>query len=168
MKIREGVYYRMFNGDVVGPMRRKPKKDEFPWFCNADEWRENGCHDYYGSDHELMSEVYVIDTPPADALRAEVERLKAGGCARDQGTTQFCAEAVALQAEKAKLREALHNLVSYVDLNECHHENTHRGGSIWTICSECGAKWADDEGGFRPYCEPTVVTAARAALERKK
>jgi hypothetical protein len=42
-----------------------------------------------------------------DALRVEVERLKAGGCARDQGTTQFCAEAVALQAENARLREAL-------------------------------------------------------------
>jgi cell division protein FtsB len=39
-----------------------------------------------------------------DALRAEVERLKAGGCARDQGTTQFCAEAVALKAENARLR----------------------------------------------------------------
>jgi hypothetical protein len=42
-----------------------------------------------------------------DALKAEVERLKAGGCARGQGTTQFCAEAVALQAENARLREAL-------------------------------------------------------------
>jgi hypothetical protein len=41
-----------------------------------------------------------------DALRAEVERLKAGGCARDQSTTQFCAEAAALQAQNARLREA--------------------------------------------------------------
>jgi len=37
-----------------------------------------------------------------DALRAEAERLKAGGCARGQSTTQFCAEAVALKAENAK------------------------------------------------------------------
>jgi uncharacterized small protein (DUF1192 family) len=42
-----------------------------------------------------------------DALQAEVERLKAGGCARGQSTTQFCAEAVALQAENARLRAAL-------------------------------------------------------------
>jgi len=42
-----------------------------------------------------------------DALMAEVARLKAGGCTRDQNTTQFCAEAVALQAENARLREAL-------------------------------------------------------------
>lgn len=40
-----------------------------------------------------------------DALRkrltdaeAEIERLRAGGCARDQTTTQYCAEAVHLQA----------------------------------------------------------------------
>jgi cell division protein FtsB len=39
-----------------------------------------------------------------DALQADVKRLKAGGCARDQSTTQFCAEAVALQAENARLR----------------------------------------------------------------
>jgi hypothetical protein len=36
-------------------------------------------------------------------LRAECERLKAGGCARDQRTTQFCAEAVALQKENERL-----------------------------------------------------------------
>ena len=42
-----------------------------------------------------------------DALQAEVERLKAGGCARGQSTTQFCAEAVALQAENVRLREAI-------------------------------------------------------------
>jgi len=45
-----------------------------------------------------------------DALRAEAERLKAGGCARGQSTTQFCAEAVALKAENARLREALEKL----------------------------------------------------------
>lgn len=37
----------------------------------------------------------------------EIERLRAGGCARDQRTTQFCAEAVALQSEIERLREAL-------------------------------------------------------------
>jgi hypothetical protein len=47
-----------------------------------------------------------------DALQAEVERLKAGGCARDQSTTQFCAEAVALQAENARLFVALKVLLT--------------------------------------------------------
>jgi hypothetical protein len=45
-----------------------------------------------------------------EALRAEVERLKAGGCARGQSTTQFCAEAVALQAENARLRGLLEEI----------------------------------------------------------
>jgi hypothetical protein len=37
-----------------------------------------------------------------DAI-AEIERLRAGGCARDQTTTQYCAEAVALAARVAEL-----------------------------------------------------------------
>ncbi len=76
-----------------------------------------------------------------DALRAEAERLKAGGCARDhglvmhldagnaasypgivtnglttwtdlsgKGTTQFCADAVALKAENARMKEVLERL----------------------------------------------------------
>ena len=36
-----------------------------------------------------------------ERLRAEVERLRAGGCARDQTTTQFCAEAESLRNELA-------------------------------------------------------------------
>ena len=35
----------------------------------------------------------------------EIERLRAGGCTRDQNTTQFCAEAVQLQHEVERLRE---------------------------------------------------------------
>lgn len=38
-------------------------------------------------------------------LRVEVARLKAGGCARDQRTTQYCAEAAAMAKELAALRE---------------------------------------------------------------
>ena len=40
-----------------------------------------------------------------DRMRDEIERLRAGGCARDQRTTQFCAEAVTLQREVEMLRE---------------------------------------------------------------
>ena len=50
-----------------------------------------------------------------DALKAEVERLKSGGCARDQSTTQFCAEAVALKAENEKLRAALQSVLNACD-----------------------------------------------------
>jgi hypothetical protein len=38
---------------------------------------------------------------------AEISRLRAGGCARDQGTTQYCAEAAALAEENERLRAAL-------------------------------------------------------------
>ena len=36
----------------------------------------------------------------------EIERLRAGGCARDQGLTQYCAEAARLAAEVERLRAA--------------------------------------------------------------
>ena len=41
------------------------------------------------------------------AAADEIERLRAGGCARDQGTTQYCAEAARLAAENERLRAAL-------------------------------------------------------------
>jgi len=54
-------------------------------------------------DHSVIE----IETAIAEAvnLRAEVERLRAGGCARDQNTTQYCSEAVTLEA---KLKD-MHN-----------------------------------------------------------
>jgi hypothetical protein len=57
---------------------------------------------------EPMSEITY------DALRkrlataeAEIKRLQAGGCARDQTTTQYCAEAVRLQ-------DAIQDLAAHV------------------------------------------------------
>lgn len=76
----------------------------------------------------------------------------------------LAAERDALRAENARLREAMKNLLSHAERNECHHENTHRGGIIWTICDDCGGKWADDQGGLKPYCEPAEITNARAVL----
>lgn len=66
--------------------------------------------------------------------------------------------------EAGTLRVALANLVRLVEPMLCHHETTHRGGAIWTICDDCGTKWADDRGGFQPYEEPPALTAAYAAL----
>jgi hypothetical protein len=48
-----------------------------------------------------------------DEARAEVARLKAGGCARDQRTTQFCAEAVALQERVKRLEREVELLRAY-------------------------------------------------------
>jgi hypothetical protein len=62
------------------------------------------------------------------------------------------------------LRSALEGLLDYVDGNTCRHEDRYQGGAIWTICRDCGRKWADDEGGFKPYRDPPQVRIARAAL----
>jgi len=67
--------------------------------CGNDEYlntRPDECH---------AAEVARL-TKERDEARAEVARLKAGGCARYQRTTQFCAEAVALQERVKRLEEA--------------------------------------------------------------
>ena len=45
------------------------------------------------------------------AAADEITRLRAGGCARDQGTTQYCAEAARLAAENERLRAALEDVI---------------------------------------------------------
>lgn len=60
--------------------------------------------------------------------------------------------------------EALAALLKWAERNTCQHEETYRGGAIWTICRACGQKWADDEGGFKGYVEPPEFEAAREAL----
>jgi hypothetical protein len=46
----------------------------------------------------------------------------------------------------------------------CEHEDTHRGGAIWTICDQCGKRWADDEGGLKPDPPNQTVEQILAAL----
>lgn len=55
-----------------------------------------------------------------DMLRAQVERLQAGGCARDQKTTQWCAEAVALAQERDRLKAELDATKEAVEFFENH------------------------------------------------
>jgi hypothetical protein len=64
-----------------------------------------------------------------------------------------------------KLREALEWCVNKIYAEICTHEETYRGGSIWTICRNCDMRWADDRGGFKPYSEPKELSAARSALK---
>ena len=58
---------------------------------------------YYQSLDRILME---HDRRQAEIYKSadEIERLRAGGCARDQTTTQFCAEAVALQRERMEVR----------------------------------------------------------------
>lgn len=61
--------------------------------------------------------------------------------------------------------EALEGLLKHVERQTCSHEETYRGGSIWTICSSCGMKWADDEGGMpKSFPTPKAVEKAESAL----
>ncbi len=70
----------------------------------------------------------------------------------------------AVRGENERLREALTDLADYAESVTCQHETTKRGGSIWTICCDCGDRWADDEGGPPVFCEPPPITLARQAL----
>jgi len=59
---------------------------------------------------------------------------------------------------------ALKGLLRHVDINTCLHEETKRGGTIWTICCQCERMWADDEGGFVPRVDAPEVATARRVL----
>jgi hypothetical protein len=53
------------------------------------------------------STTVTLNRASAEEMLREIKRLRAGGCARDQGTTQYCAEAAALAKENERLRAAL-------------------------------------------------------------
>lgn len=83
---------------------------------------------------------------------------------RDAARAAFTAAAAKVGEREAELRSALRWAISEIDRNTCQHDETHRGGAIWTICDLCDKKWADDEGGFKPYVENPRLTKARRAL----
>lgn len=67
-----------------------------------------------------------------------------------------------------ELREAIEGLLGNPNLYPCTHEETHRGGAIWTICDMCGAAFADDEGGVPAYREHPSITRALQVLKDTK
>jgi len=78
MQIREGAYYRTRRGDVVGPMRRRDDYlGDYCWESGTDCWTEKGEFEKGRQwEHDLISEVYVSNTPPADAPAPEVKTLR--------------------------------------------------------------------------------------------
>lgn len=69
------------------------------------------------------------------------------------------------------LINSLERLIIFNESNYCTHEEAlYRGGSIWTICRDCGKQWADDTGGVpkdvHEYHE--VIKNARKVLEAVK
>lgn len=117
----------------------------------------------------LRTAIRAHDDEAAEQAWEKVERWTgfiAGSVSRADTIT-------ALEAESQRLREALEKadvMLRWADLQWCAHDETHRGGAIWEICDQCGAKWADDEGG-RPAdagSQPKQLSdyiETRAALE---
>jgi hypothetical protein len=74
--------------------------------CGNDEYLNTRPHECYAAEVARL-------TKERDESIAEIARLKAGGCARDQRTTQFCAEAVALQERVRRLEVAGDAMAAY-------------------------------------------------------
>jgi hypothetical protein len=76
MKIREGAYYQTRGGDVVGPLSAVSWCDRT--FSALDlTWHEDGSYvQGVPGNLDLISEVYVSDTPPADAPAPEAKTLR--------------------------------------------------------------------------------------------
>jgi hypothetical protein len=124
-----------------------------------------------GSDRAFLNSYLRPDS-------AEVCRVECPACGR-QGPEHFTPEPAIVQwdaADRSALArpapkpaggvlKALRDLLDHVDRETCPHEDTHRGGLIWTVCDACGRKWADDEGGFVPYSDPPAVARARLICE---
>jgi hypothetical protein len=108
MKIEAGRFYRARNGIIYGPIIRVSGKVRLPFRVEnvALDWREDGFFqsDRLESEHDLISEVYVSDTPPADTPAPEVKNLRdefamaalqgllAGKYDLDRGLSQYAYE----------------------------------------------------------------------------
>jgi hypothetical protein len=77
MKIEAGKYYQMRNGQFIGPVERGAFSER-PWVSLGLAWSDSGSHDPWHGPHQydLISEVYVSDTPPADAPSPETKTLR--------------------------------------------------------------------------------------------
>lgn len=67
---------------------------------------------------------------------------------------------------KTEVVRIIKNITNFAERHQCEHEEVYRGGNIWTICAQCGRKWADDEGGFVPYEQPSEITQAWELYEK--
>lgn len=100
-----------------------------------------------------------LPSPPEPTPVKEADRLEPVYLYRFHGSGSY-----ERATEAEKVIEAARDLLRFAERNQCAHEETHRGGAIWTICDACGKKWADDEGGFKPHQEPSEIAALRDAL----
>ena len=75
MQIREGAYYRTRAGDVVGPMQTRDDSC-YCWESGTDCWTDKGEFEKGRQwDHDLISEVYISDTPPSDDVMLNLSEI---------------------------------------------------------------------------------------------
>ena len=110
MKIEAGKYYRTRGGQVFGPMVREAADHmNYPWGLVSSEpensWTGNGRWSTSGREHpfDLVSEVYVSDTPPEAAPAPEAKTLR----------DEFAMEAMKLLLPKNDWQEGILALYSY-------------------------------------------------------
>ncbi len=80
MKIEAGKYYRARNGAIYGPMMYSVASSRYPVMVKGTIWcwGEDGFYqsNQQETEHDLISEAYVSDTPPADAPAPEAKTLR--------------------------------------------------------------------------------------------
>ena len=138
MKIREGAYYRTRSGDVVGPMCHGEPGSHFPWITLTRCWTMAGMVFRGVEGHEncmdLISEVYVSDTPPPSRLERYPAPLGLTATTITNGLPHARPEAKTLRDELEE-RAALAILSGY-------YANPNLGpskdtlGDIWDVAKE--------------------------------
>lgn len=113
--------------------------------------------------HAFLAGAEAVGSLRADQILKETDGKLLDTAEKCRALTTRIAE---LEAENERLREAGRGLLQHVDDQTCTHESVHRGGTIWTICDECGKEWADDRGGFQPHEDAPAVAAFRTALTK--
>ena len=128
------------------------------------ECAERGKEHPYHRHHEEIAAADAWAEQSLDfgrVLLREIDRLRAGGCARDQGTTQFCAEAVAAQEQIARLSQGIRNLNR--DLVEQAREARRDG--VLGVLTEVGAERARQDARWGVQNHPdTGAYATRMSL----
>ena len=105
MKIEAGKYYRMRGdgenlGQVVGPMY-PVAHGVYAWGCASFFFTETGLYDVDSeSEYDLIAEVYVSDTPPADGANT-FRNCTVGTYAPDCTVGTYAPEAKTLRDEFA-------------------------------------------------------------------
>ena len=110
---------------------------------------------------EQLAQLRIEASKAADLIEsqaASIEHYKSGLTSAIQDIEKY-------KALCDQMGNALSSLNRYASQQICEHTETYRGGEIWEICCQCGAKWADDEGGKPEFVEPVAITNAIAALE---